>query len=77
MLMVNLTEDTSLVHKLEALTKIDVNELKTIGLDKLVSLATLIDTTVEEIKEHARNMKLQDNKPDIPKHVHMKMTRIP
>ena len=22
-------------------------------------------------------MKLQDNKPDIPKHVHMKMTRIP
>ena len=77
MKMVELTQDTSLVNKLMALTQIDVNDLKTTDIENLLSLADIIEHTVEEIKERSQQMKLTDNIPEIPKHVHMKMTSIP
>jgi hypothetical protein len=60
-----------------ALTQIDVNDIKTTDIKNLLSLAEIIEHTVEEIKERSEQMDLTENKPKIPKHVHMKMTSIP
>ena len=76
MKMVELTDSPELVQKIQALTKIDVNELKTTNIQDLLSLADIIEKTYDEIKDRSKHMKLQDNKPNIPPHVHMKMQSI-
>lgn len=76
MKMVELTESPELIQKIQALTKIDVNELKSTNIQDLLSLADIIEKTYEEIKERSKHMVLQDNKPNIPPHVHMKMQSI-
>ena len=74
--MVELTESPELVQKIQALTRIDVNELKTTNIQELLSLADIIEKTYDEIRDRSKHMKLQDNKPNIPPHVHMKMQSI-
>ena len=76
MKMVELTESPELVQKIQALTRIDVNELKTTNIQELLSLADIIEKTYDEIRDRSKHMKLQDNKPNIPPHVHMKMQGI-
>ena len=76
MKMVELTESPELVQKIQALTRIDVNELKTTNIQELLSLADIIEKTYDEIRDRTKHMKLQDNKPNIPPHVHMKMQGI-
>ena len=74
--MIDLTDSPDLVKRIQSLTEIDTNELKNTKLEDMISLAEVIDATYDALKEKVRNMKLQDNKPNIPKHVHMKMTSI-
>ena len=76
MKMVELTDSPELVQKIQALTRIDVNELKTTNIQELLSLADIIEKTYDEIRDRSKHMKLQDNKPNIPPHVHMKMQSI-
>ena len=76
MKMVELTDSPELVQKIQALTRIDVNELKATNIQELLSLADIIEKTYDEIRDRSKHMKLQDNKPNIPPHVHMKMQSI-
>ena len=55
----------------------DLDEIKNIEIDKLLSLADIIETTVNEIKQHQKHMKLVDNKQkEQKKKKAMKMVRI-
>lgn len=76
MKMVNITDAPKLIQKIEALTSINVDELKTIGTEDMLSLADIIESTYTELKSRMDNIKMQSNKPNIPKHHHMKMTAI-
>ena len=76
MKLVNITDDKKLTEKLKALTSIDVNELDNISTEDMLSLADIIESTYDELRSRQKNMKLQDNKPHIPPHKHMKMQSI-
>ena len=76
MKLVNISDDKKLTEKLKALTSIDVNELDNISTEDMLSLADIIESTYDELRSRQKNMKLQDNKPHIPPHKHMKMQSI-
>ena len=76
MKLVDITDDKKLTEKLKALTSIDVNELDNISTEDMLSLADIIESTYDELRSRQKNMKLQDNKPHIPPHKHMKMQSI-
>ena len=76
MRLVDITDDKKLTEKLKALTSIDVNELDNISTEDMLSLADIIESTYDELRSRQKNMKLQDNKPHIPPHKHMKMQSI-
>ena len=76
MKLVNISDDKKLTEKLKALTSIDINELDNISTEDMLSLADIIESTYDELRSRQKNMKLQDNKPHIPPHKHMKMQSI-
>ena len=77
MVKISQEKDKQLFNKIKALTSINTDELKDTNIQQLVSLADVIESTYDELRNrHRQHMKMQDNIPNIPKHKHMKMTRI-
>ena len=77
MVKISQEKDKQLFNKIKALTSINTDELKDTNIQQLVSLADVIESTYDELRNrHRQHMKMQDNIPDIPKHKHMTMTKI-
>lgn len=75
--MVNISDNKDLIEKIQMLTSLDLDEIKSIDIEQLLSLADIIETTVHEIKDHQKHMKLIDNKQkDKDKKKSMKMVHI-
>lgn len=64
-------DDTDLAKKIQVLTRLDTSNLDKAPMQQLVSLVEIMENTVKEL-----NMKLVENRPKIPKHVHQKMVSI-
>jgi len=72
--LIRLTDDKELVKKIQALTSLDVADIKKTDIKELLSLADIIEETVKQIRKH--KMKMVENKPNDKKKKEMEMVRI-
>ena len=63
--------DPDLTKKVQILVSLDTSNLEKAPMQQLVSLVDIMENTLNEL-----NMKLVDNKPEIPQHIHMNMVHI-